>query len=91
MAQQSAQDVVYLKNGSIVCGMIIEQVPGKSLKIKTKDGNVFEYEMSKVEKIVKEGAEDKAPKPKKNTKTCSRTIRSKIAENRHSWRYRNGY
>lgn len=34
-------DVVYLKNGSIIRGMIIEQIPNVSLKIQTKDGSIF--------------------------------------------------
>lgn len=50
------QDVVYLKNGSIIRGMIIEQIPNKSIKIQTKDGNVFVYEMDEIEKITKEAA-----------------------------------
>lgn len=51
---QDTQDVVYLKNGSIIRGMVIEQVPGKSLKIRTKDGSVFVYTMEEVERITKE-------------------------------------
>ncbi|MDQ3191109.1 MAG: hypothetical protein M3Q58_05910 [Bacteroidota bacterium] len=51
---QSHQDVVYLKNGSILRGMIIEQVPNKSLKIQTADGNVFAYNMDEIEKISRE-------------------------------------
>ncbi len=51
---QQAQDVVYLKNGSIIRGMIIEQVPGQSLKIRTQDGNVFVYTMAEVQRITKE-------------------------------------
>ncbi len=47
-------DVVYLKNGGVIRGMIIEQVPGVSIKIKTKDGNVFVYKMEEVEKMTKE-------------------------------------
>ena len=38
---QSYEDVVYLKNGSIIHGTIIEQVLNQSIKIKTKDGNIF--------------------------------------------------
>jgi TM2 domain-containing membrane protein YozV len=53
-AQQNYQDVVYLKNGSIIRGVIIEQVPNVSIKIETKDGNVFVYEISQVEKMTKE-------------------------------------
>ena len=51
---QEMQEVVYLKNGSIIRGTVIEQVPGKSLKIQTNDGSIFAYEMSEVEKITKE-------------------------------------
>lgn len=47
-------EVVYLKNGSIIRGMIIEQIPNVSLKIQTRDGNVFVYKMEEVEKITKE-------------------------------------
>ena len=48
------EDVVYLKNGSIIHGIIIEQIPNESLKIKTKDGNVFVYKMTEVDKMTKE-------------------------------------
>ena len=51
---QEVQEVVYLKNGSIIKGTVIEQVPGKLLKIQTNDGSIFAYEMSEVEKITKE-------------------------------------
>lgn len=48
------QEVVYLKNGSVIRGTIIEQVPNVSLKIQTNDGNIFAYKMSEVAKITKE-------------------------------------
>ena len=48
------QDVVYLKNGSIVRGTIIEQVINVSLKIQTSDGSVFVYKIDEIEKITKE-------------------------------------
>ncbi|MBQ9076981.1 MAG: hypothetical protein IJY31_03965 [Muribaculaceae bacterium] len=50
------QEVVYLKNGSIVRGVIIEQIPGESLKIQTADGSIFAYRISEVEKMTKEPA-----------------------------------
>ena len=40
-AQSNLQDVVYLKNGSIIRGDIIEMVPGEMVKIMTSDGSVF--------------------------------------------------
>lgn len=51
---QSFREVVYLKNGSMIKGIIIEQVPNESLKIQTADGSVFVYKIEDVEKITKE-------------------------------------
>lgn len=52
--QSNYQDVVYLKNGSIIRGVIIEQVPNKSIKIETADRSVFVYQIDEIEKIAKE-------------------------------------
>jgi hypothetical protein len=46
-----AEDVVYLKDGSIIHGTITEEVPNVSLKIQTQDGNVFVYKIKAVKKI----------------------------------------
>jgi len=54
VAQQNYQDVVYLKNGSIIRGVIIEQIPNKSIKIETTDKSVFVYQIDDVEKMTKE-------------------------------------
>ena len=51
---QQMEDVVHLKNGGLIRGTIIEQVPGESLKIRTRDGNVFVYTMDEIAKISKE-------------------------------------
>ncbi len=48
------EDVIYLKDGSIIRGTIIEQIPNKSIRIQTKDRNVFFYNMDQIEKITKE-------------------------------------
>jgi hypothetical protein len=58
IAQQEMQDVVYLKDGSVIRGVIIEQVPGVSLKIKTRDSNIFVYKITDVEKMTKETSTD---------------------------------
>ena len=47
------QDAVYLKNGSIIRGVIIEQIPNNSITIQTADGNVFVYRMDEIETIYK--------------------------------------
>ncbi len=53
-AQSNLDEVVYLKNGSVIRGIIIEQIPNQTLKIQTKDGSVFVYNLSEVQKITKE-------------------------------------
>ena len=55
-AQDERVDVVYLKDGSVIRGTIIEQIPGQSLKIETRDGSVFALEFSRIMKITKEEA-----------------------------------
>lgn len=53
---QDRRDVVYLKNGSVVRGVIFEQVPGEYLRIETAAGNVFVFQMVEVERIEREPA-----------------------------------
>jgi hypothetical protein len=60
-AQGSYKEVVYLKNGSMIKGVILEQVPNESVKIQTSDGNIFVYPMSEVQKITKEQSEPEKP------------------------------
>lgn len=64
-------DVVYLKNGSIIKGIIVEQVPGKSLKIQTSDGSQFVYQIAEVEKFTRE------LKPEATTTTATSTTTTK--------------
>ena len=54
VAAQKLTEVVYLKNGSMIRGTVLELVPNGSLKIQTADGSVFVYTMQEVEKITKE-------------------------------------
>ena len=53
---QPMEDVVHLKNGGIIRGMIIEQIAGEALKIQTRDGNVFVYTMDEIAQIDQEPA-----------------------------------
>lgn len=48
------RDVVYLKDGSVAKGIIVEQIPNKSIKLQTGDGSLFVYSMDAVEKMTKE-------------------------------------
>lgn len=51
---QNMQEVLYLKNGSIIRGAIVEEKYGESVKIQTADGSVFVYKMDEIEKKTKE-------------------------------------
>lgn len=53
-SQNNLEEVVYLKNGSIIRGVIIEQIPNETLKIQTKDGNIFVYKFNEIIKTTKE-------------------------------------
>jgi hypothetical protein len=55
--QTATLDVVYLKNGSIFKGTIVELIPEKSVKILSVDGTTREFQMTDVEKITKEQSE----------------------------------
>jgi hypothetical protein len=48
------EDAVYLKNGDIIRGIIIEQVPNQSIKIQTRDRNVYVFKLNDIEKLTKE-------------------------------------
>lgn len=50
---QEKQDVVYLKNGSVIKGQITEMIPDKHVKIETNGGNLFVYSFAEIEKIEK--------------------------------------
>jgi hypothetical protein len=56
------EDVVYLKNGTVIHGIIIEKVPDKSLKIQTADRNVLVFRMDEIEKIGKATVNNKMKK-----------------------------
>jgi len=83
---QQYEDIVYLKNGSIIHGTIIEQIPGESIKIKSKDGNLFVFKMDEIEKMTKEEVIIKKDTIKKvvkdsiKTKDKSNKIQSPVKE-----------
>ena len=50
----NSQDVIYLKNGRVVKGTIVEKSPGGKLTIRTWSGYKFTYKKSEISKIEKE-------------------------------------
>ena len=57
--QTNMEDIVYLKNGSVIRGIVVEQVPNQSIKIQTIDRNIFVFKFDEIEKITKEIANNK--------------------------------
>lgn len=57
----SHQEVIYLKNGSVIRGTVVEQTIGQSIKVRTADGSLFVYNQQEIEKIVKESNNDSQP------------------------------
>ncbi|MDY3090160.1 MAG: hypothetical protein SOW66_03465 [Porphyromonas sp.] len=55
-AQQKDIEVVYLRNGSILKGKILEHALGKSLKLETSDGSIFVLQENEIERITRNGA-----------------------------------
>jgi hypothetical protein len=53
LSAQKTKDVLYLKNGSIIYGKLMEVSDGK-YKIKTEDGSLFIYSAPEVDKFVNE-------------------------------------
>ena len=51
---QGVEEVVYLKNGSVVRGIIVEQIPNETIRIRTRGGSEFVFQISEVLKITKE-------------------------------------
>jgi hypothetical protein len=48
------KDVVYLKNGSVVKGVIIENIINEKIRLETSDGSVFVFKYSEISKVQKE-------------------------------------
>ena len=51
---QSYCDVVYLHNGSVIRGQVVEHTIGGKLRVQTADGSLFVYESDEVRLIEKE-------------------------------------
>ena len=53
-AQKKVEDMILLKNGDIVRGKIVEQIPNTLITIKTIDNNLLSFPINKIEKITKD-------------------------------------
>ncbi len=68
-AQSSTQDVVYLKNGSVIKGNVILFEPQGDIKIEIMGGSVLVYKMTEVLKIVKESVQTPLYKVRRSKKS----------------------
>ena len=53
---QKTVEAVHLKNGSVIYGIIIEQIPGQRVKIQARDGSIFIYTADEISRITREKA-----------------------------------
>ena len=53
-SQYNLEDVIYTKGGNIYRGLVIEQVPGESMKIRIEGGSVFTIAIADIQKLTKE-------------------------------------
>ena len=53
---QKTVEAVHLKNGSVIYGTIIEQIPGQRVKIQARDGSIFIYTADEISRITREKA-----------------------------------
>ena len=51
---QQLRDIVHFKNGNVVNGVIVEQIPDETIKIRLQDGTVQVFKMTDIARIVKE-------------------------------------
>ncbi len=79
MAQGNMIDVLYLKNGSVIRGTIVEIKPSETVKIRTNDGSLFVYKMDEVVKIEKSKATTSSPQFLRNKNSNPYTIHKNIA------------
>lgn len=54
LSAQDLPEIVYLKNGNMIRGTIVEMIPDQTLEIKSRDGKVYVYQMSEVLRIEKD-------------------------------------
>lgn len=50
---QNNIETIYLKDGSIINGIIIEQIPNRSFTIQTRDGNIFVFQIENIDRITR--------------------------------------
>lgn len=71
---QERIDVIYLKNGDILKGIIIENVPNDYVRIELMGGSILTYKYSDILKFTKEYRRQDFPEKKENDDKLGNTI-----------------
>lgn len=71
---QQTRDVVYLKNGTIIHGEILEFQPGGNVRVRNSVGDIFVYSASQVDKMTKESVSGDAIKYSSSSSSSSRSL-----------------
>ena len=66
---QSYRESVFLKNGSVIKGDIVEFQPDKLIKVETSDGSIFVFELKDIEKITRERVSSDSRQTRMNSVT----------------------
>ena len=74
---QGKEAAIYLKDGGIRRGLIVELIPGEMVKIKTAYDEIFVIQMADISKIVMEEDATPAPKKDKPTPPTSSSVKSR--------------
>ncbi|HPB24741.1 MAG TPA: hypothetical protein PLB59_05340 [Bacteroidales bacterium] len=67
--QEKSIDILYLKNGGVIKGIVIEHIPFSTIKIQTFDGSIMVYKTNECDSIKKEFiySNQEAAKIRRNT------------------------
>lgn len=59
---QSFRELVYLKNGSVIKGDVVELLPDSLVKIEVADGSVYAFDYKEIERIIRDSKDAVASK-----------------------------
>ncbi len=80
---QSFKETVYLKNGSVVKGNIVEFQPDKSVKMEDSNGSVFTFEYDDIDKIILGRLDADNQKGNSNFSDNNSSAENAVRRNRH--------
>jgi hypothetical protein len=77
---QEKTDVVYLKNGDVRKGVIIENVPNDYIKVETIDGSIFTIKYDDIQKMTKEAKSGSAAQQSSGTQESPQGLMARTGD-----------